>query len=298
MREQIDSDSNRGPTLPRPRLRHAAHTGSGGDARDWLAAIVESSSDAVVGLDPEGTIRSWNAGAERLYGHAAADAIGRPVAILIPPELAGERNRGLAEVLAGTAEFVREETEDLRADGKRVPVLLTRSPIRDAAGEVIGIARIAQDITERKSLESELRWGSEHDPLTGLFNRRRFAEELAREVTRASRYPDNTGALLLADLDSLKYVNDTLGHRAGDEVIKGVAGVLAERIRTTDVLARVGGDEFAVLLPHTRLASAWLVARTLCDAVRENVTTADGRKVRTTLSVGVAPRGGGMSGED
>jgi diguanylate cyclase (GGDEF)-like protein/PAS domain S-box-containing protein len=299
MREQTDNDAPHSGILPRPRRRPAPEQhGDARDGRAWLAGIVESSSDAVVGLDPAGTICSWNAGAERLYGHAAGDAIGRSVAILIPPDLAGERERGLGRVLAGAAEFVREESDDLRADGTRIAVALTRSPIRDAAGSVIGVARIAQDITERKSLERELRWGSEHDPLTGLFNRRRFAEELAREVTRAPRYPVNAGSLLLLDLDGLKYVNDTLGHRAGDEVIKGVAAVLAERVRSTDVLARVGGDEFAVLLPQTRLASAWLVARSLSDAVREQVTVADGRMVRTTLSVGVAPLGGGMSGED
>jgi len=266
--------------------------------RAWLAAIVESSGDAVVGLGTNGTIRSWNAGAERLYGYSAADAIGRPVSMLNPPELALGREQGQARIIAGDVESVREETEDLRADGTRVPVALARSPIRDAGGAIIGVARIAHDITERKRLERELRWGSEHDPLTGLFNRRRFAEELAREVTRAARYPDSVGALLLADVDSFKDVNDTLGHLAGDEVIKGVARVLTERIRTTDVLARVGGDEFAILLPHTRLDAAWLVARSLCDAVREEVTVASGRRVRTTVSVGVAPLGGGMTGED
>jgi len=267
-------------------------------AHGWLAAIVQSSTDAVVGLGLDGAIQSWNDGAEQLYGLAAADAIGRPGTIVVPPELTAERERAFGRILRGEVEFVREETEDLRADGSRAMVALTRSPIRDAGGRIVGVARVAQDITERKRLERELRWGSEHDPLTGLFNRRRFAEELAREVTRASRYPASAGSLLLADLDSLKYVNDTLGHRAGDEVIKGVARVLAERVRTTDVLARVGGDEFAVLLPHTRLEAAWLVARSLGDAVRETVTSADGHPVRTTLSVGVAPLGGGITGED
>ena len=325
MRPQNDIDGVLGRSLPRPGLRCArGHcdeaAGSGGPAagepvagepvggdpvdtvaeesRAWLAGIVESSSDAVVGLDLDAAIQTWNAGAERLYGYAAADAIGRPIAMLMPPELAAQRERVLARILAGEAEFVREETEDICADGSRVAIVLTSTPIRDASGRIIGVARIAQDITERKRLERELRWGSEHDPLTGLFNRRRFGEELAREVGRAARYPDSPGSLLLADLDNLKYVNDKLGHRAGDEVIQGVAAVLSERVRTTDVLARVGGDEFAILLPHTRLEAAWLVGRSLCDAVRERVTQADGHRVRTTLSIGVAPLGGGISGQD
>jgi diguanylate cyclase (GGDEF)-like protein/PAS domain S-box-containing protein len=266
--------------------------------RAWLAAIVESSSDAIVGLGPDGTIQSWNGGAERLYGYAAADAIGRSVSILFTPEQSAEREAELARVLAGETDCVREETIDLRADGTRVPVALTRSPIRDHAGRTIGVSRIAQDITERKHLEQELRWGSEHDPVTGLYNRRRFGEELAREVTRAARYPESAGALLLADLDNFKYVNDTMGHRAGDRLIMGVAEVLAGRIRTTDFLARIGGDEFAVLLPHTRLDAAWLVARSLTDAVRDYGVVIDGQRLRTTVSIGVAPLGGGITGED
>jgi len=264
----------------------------------WLAAIVESSSEAVVGVGASGLIESWNASAERLYGHRAQEAIGRPVTMLMAPELRADREHALARVLCGEAEFVREETEDLRADGTRVAVALTASPIRDEHGAIVGAARIANDITDRKRLELELKFNSDHDPLTGLFNRRRFGEELARESARALRYPESAGSLLLADLDNVKYVNDTFGHRAGDELIVGVARVLARRIRNTDVLARIGGDEFAIVLPNTRLDTALLVGRSLRDAAREHVAAIDGHKIRTSLSIGVAPLGGGMTGED
>jgi diguanylate cyclase (GGDEF)-like protein/PAS domain S-box-containing protein len=265
---------------------------------EWLAAIVESSSDAVVGVGRGGVIESWNRSAECLYGHSAARAIGQPASMLVPPEHRAYRQHALTRVLSGETEFVHDETEDLRADGTRVAVMLTGSPIRDESGAIVGIALIAHDITDRKRLERELKFNSDHDSLTGLFNRRRFGEELARESARALRYPESGGALLLADLDNVKYVNDKFGHRAGDELIVGVARVLARRVRDTDVLARLGGDEFAIVLPHTKLDAAWLVGRALRDAVREHVTVVEGQKIRTSLSIGVAPLGGGMSGED
>ncbi len=143
---------------------------------------------------------------------------------------------------------------------------------------------------ERKRLEDELQFNSDHDPLSGLFNRRRFAIELARAVAHAERYPDADASLLLIDLDHFKYVNDTLGHRAGDEMLEAVSQALSSRMRDTDVIARVGGDEFAVVLPHTGLEAAQVVARSLCETASRLVIIANGRKVRTTLSIGAVPR--------
>jgi diguanylate cyclase (GGDEF)-like protein/PAS domain S-box-containing protein len=267
------------------------------ETRAWLAAIVEGSSDAIVGVAPDGLIESWNAAAELLYGYTPEEAIGRPAIILVPPELAPERERTLGQVLANETSVVDLETEDVTRDGRRIAVAVSDSPILDASGQIIGVARIARDITERKRLERKLEFNSDHDSLTGFLNRRRFATELAREVTRGERYAA-AASLLLIDLDNFKYVNDTLGHRAGDEILKGVAQVLSRRLRETDVIARVGGDEFAVVLPHTELDDAELVARSLCQAGSGLATVANGRKAHTTLSIGVAPLGGGMTGED
>jgi PAS domain S-box-containing protein len=170
---------------------------------EWLAAIVDSSSDAVVGVGVDGVIESWNRSAQRLYGYSAEQAIGKPASMLMPTGQRADREHALARVLSGEAEFVHDETEDLRADGTRVAVMLTGSPIRDACGAIVGVARVAHDITDRKRLERELRFNSDHDALTGLFNRRRFGEELARESARALRYPESAGALLVADLDNV-----------------------------------------------------------------------------------------------
>ncbi len=122
------------------------------DARLYLAAIVESSDDAIIGLTPDGRVASWNRGAERLYGYTAAEVVGRPVAALVPPDHPGEASV-LAERVRRGETIDHYETRRVRKDGTAVDVSLTISPIRDAEGRVTGASKIARDITARKADE-------------------------------------------------------------------------------------------------------------------------------------------------
>ncbi len=153
----------------------------------------------------------------------------------------------LGRVFRGEA-LEQYETVRVRRDGSRVYVSLTISPVRDHAGTVVAASAIARDITERKRFEGQLQHLADHDDLTGLVNRRRFDEELKREIARARRYGTG-GSVLAIDIDHFKYVNDSLGHSAGDALIAVVAELFRRRLRKTDVIARIGGDEFAVILP-------------------------------------------------
>jgi diguanylate cyclase (GGDEF)-like protein len=141
-----------------------------------------------------------------------------------------------------------------------------------------------RDLRSLLATTSELRHLADHDALTGLPNRRRFEEELARHLAHVRRYGPE-GAALVLDLDCFKPVNDTFGHAAGDRLLARVACVLRERLRATDVVARLGGDEFAILLPRVDAAGASAVARSLVDTVRAEALTADARGV--TVSVGI-----------
>jgi diguanylate cyclase (GGDEF)-like protein/PAS domain S-box-containing protein len=174
------------------------------------------------------------------------------------------------------------ELRIVHADGHPVWVSLRATIVRDDEGTPVHVLVQVQDITERRSLEDQLRHLADHDALTGLLNRRGIDRALAQHVARGRRYGAE-GALLVLDLDGFKAVNDSLGHAAGDELIVTCARALRNRLRETDILARLGGDEFAVLLPAEGEAEALVVAEAIVTVIRE--------VSGVTASVGVTPFG-------
>jgi diguanylate cyclase (GGDEF)-like protein len=180
------------------------------------------------------------------------------------------------------------ELRIVHADGHPVWVSLRATIVRDEEGTPVHVLVQVQDITERRSLEDQLRHLADHDPLTGLLNRRSFERELERHVAYVERYGPK-GAAIVLDLDHFKTINDTLGHSAGDELIVRVAHTLRSRLRESDVLARLGGDEFAILLPEASPEEADGVADAVLEAVRTlAVPTATGRTRTVTASLGMA----------
>ena len=264
----------------------ASYVSSGVDAEALLRHFVDSTDDAVVTESADGTIASWNRGAEHLYGYSASEAVGGSGEKMVPPGRADEHRQLLRKVFAG-ATVDRLETERLRKDGELIAVSLTITPVRDAGGRIIAAGVIARDITERRRFEERLRYLADHDQLTGLYNRRRFEEEIKHELARAGRF-HFPGAVLSIDLDSFKSTNDAAGHAAGDAVLATVAHVLKRRIRSSDVVARLGGDEFAALLPAVNLADSRRAAQDLLDAIHSCRPTFGGKSFRVTASIGVA----------
>jgi diguanylate cyclase (GGDEF)-like protein len=143
-----------------------------------------------------------------------------------------------------------------------------------------------QDISERKRLADTLQDLADSDPLTSLWNRRRFEEELERQIGRRRRYGDET-ALLVIDLNRFKPVNDTYGHGVGDELLKAVATALSNRIRSTDSIARLGGDEFVVMLTNVSHAEAMLLSDELQDAIAGVRVSVGDEVITITASVGM-----------
>ncbi len=146
---------------------------------------------------------------------------------------------------------------------------------------------MTRDVTERRRYEQRLQHLADHDSLTGLYNRRRFDEEVERELSRTAR-SGSRGAAPSIDLDNFKAINDSAGHAAGDTVLREVARTLDARLRDTDVLARLGGDEFAVLLPTTGPQAARVTAEQLLEALRNCEIDVDGTLFRISASIGVA----------
>jgi diguanylate cyclase (GGDEF)-like protein len=169
-----------------------------------------------------------------------------------------------------------------------VDVSLTISAIRDRKGVVIGAASIARDIGVRLRYQEQLRQLSEQDALTGLRNRRRFERDISDQVGRAHRYGE-FATLLIIDLNGFKSINDQYGHRVGDRALKTISTALRRRLRDNDIVARVGGDEFAILMPYARVEDAQQVADDLRAVVANcKIAVQDGSEVRLSASIGMA----------
>ena len=254
-------------------------------------ALLESAPDAMVIVDSRGHIALINAQTEKLFGWPREELIGQSVGELIP-ESARARHRQHQKGFmkdASTRTMGRNlELRGRRKDGTEFPVEISLSPLETDQGVMVMSA--IRDVTERKEAEAQLRHLAEHDVLTGLLNRRCFEDQFEREVALAARY-GTPGALLLIDIDSLKDVNDTLGHTCGDDLLRRVATLLETRLRTTDIIARLGGDEFAVLLPHTTIEQATEVAGELLKTIRQGVMVVGSRRVNVSCSAGLTGYG-------
>jgi diguanylate cyclase (GGDEF)-like protein/PAS domain S-box-containing protein len=253
----------------------------------YLAAVVESTHDAIIGTTPDGTIKSWNPGAESLYGYSAEEVKGKSVSMLMAPWREVEGPDILQRARLGER-VDNYETVRVRKDGTEVYVSLTIAPIRGGRNNVSGLSTIARDITKQRGYQEQLRFLAEHDPLTGARNRRRFEQDLSRQIGRCRRYGEKA-ALLIIDLECFKQVNDRYGHAAGDRALKATVVALQRRSRETDLVARIGGDEFAVLLPYADEQQATLVAAHLRSAIAENVVDIPGgEQLMLGASIGVA----------
>ncbi|MCW2968067.1 MAG: hypothetical protein JWM71_1839 [Solirubrobacteraceae bacterium] len=247
-------------------------------------------ADAPIGMalvDLDGSFMQVNRSVCALTGYSEEELLARTFQEITHPDDLDADLGQIQKLLAGEIDSYSMQKRYFTAGGRLIWVNLYVSLVRAPDGTPEHFISQIEDISERKRMEDELQRLADHDPLTDLWNRRRFEEELQRQLGRCKRYGE-TAALLLLDLDDFKQVNDTLGHKAGDDLLCAVADAMRVRLRRTDSLARLGGDEFAVLLAHVAPDQARVLAEDLAQSIRAHPVTVRGREITATASIGVA----------
>jgi diguanylate cyclase (GGDEF)-like protein/PAS domain S-box-containing protein len=248
--------------------------------------IIRAAGEGIFRNDGEGRITYANPAAAEMLGYSVEEMLGQRSHQLFHHTRANGAAYPAAECPAGkslTEGATRRIADELfwHKDGSSLAVDYTSAPIREG-GRIVGVVTVFDDVTHQRQMKEQLRHQADHDSLTGLFNRRRFEQEVSGQLEYAQRY-SRSGALLLMDLDTFKFVNDSYGHPIGDKVLSDVGAHLSARVRGTDVVARIGGDEFVVLLREATKLEATAVAKTLIAAVRAR------SKPTIGASVGIAP---------
>jgi diguanylate cyclase (GGDEF)-like protein/PAS domain S-box-containing protein len=202
-----------------------------------------------------------------ITGYTVDELVGKRFDGIVHPDDTYNDAEQRQRLLAGELSAYQIEKRYFDAAGETVAAMLSVSLVRDPEGAPLQLIAQMQDISGRKQLEEHLRHLADHDPLTGLRNRRLFEHDLKLQVARSQRYGEQA-ALMVIHLDYFKRLNDEHGHVIADETLRAVARGLSRRLRQSDLLARLGGDEFAVLLPHADGEGAAVVADGLARVIR------------------------------
>lgn len=269
-----------------------------------LRAHLDGSPVAVIEWDADLRITGWSAGAERIFGWSAGEAVGR----FIGKDLKLIYEQDEAEVAGVLDRLLRGErgighkNYNYRKDGTLIECEWYNSVLFEEDGRADSVMSIALDVTRRENLEKKLRHLADHDPLTDLLNRRAFDEHLESAIERCSTRNHDTTAVLYMDLDGFKQINDRYGHAVGDELLREVGNRISSVLRAQDTLSRLGGDEFAVILEGLTEGPAGEseaedVAGRILQALKEPFPVA-GRWLSISASTGVALGRPGESAAD
>jgi diguanylate cyclase (GGDEF)-like protein/PAS domain S-box-containing protein len=253
--------------------------------REHLELVFDQAPIGMGLLDQDGRWVLVNHALCDITGYTSTELIGSRFHDIAHPQDADNDVAQRRQLLSGEIPAYQAEKRYFNAAGESMSALLAISLVRDRDGAPLHFIVQLQDISERKRLEERLRHLADHDPLTGLRNRRLFEADLELQVGRCQRYGESA-ALLVIDLDGFKQVNDRHGHGVGDEALRALARTLTRRLRTTDLLARLGGDEFAVLLPHIDRPRTERVAADLARVIATCTVDAGDTVLHLSGSVG------------
>jgi diguanylate cyclase (GGDEF)-like protein/PAS domain S-box-containing protein len=248
------------------------------NSEERFRSLADSAADAIISVDPKGRVVFWNRSAERIFGYQAEEMLNEDVEVLTPERFREPGCWWLNQATKSRENDPTERTIEMagrKRDGQELPMEITFSTASVKGQELYTF--IIRDISERKKAEKQFKYLSFHDALTGLYNRAYFEEEMQR-LTKTRL--ESVG-LLICDVDGLKLVNDTMGHKTGDGLLVVIAGIISDACRYGDVVARIGGDEFAAILPN----STKEVVEQVCSRVRQVTAAYNSKNPELPLSL-------------
>ncbi|MGH8507126.1 MAG: EAL domain-containing protein, partial [Gammaproteobacteria bacterium] len=259
-----------------------------GQERDFVTQVLDTAQVIILTQNRRHEIVMANPYTETLSGYSRAALHGRSFPSLLARDQSNVGQLGyLEDLVSGASAHVQEECDLRCSDDSTLQVVWHHSRLKGLSRDDPIILSVGMDITARKRAEIRLAWLADHDPLTGLFNRRRLQEELEEAIARAKRY-GHSGALIFLDLDQFKYVNDTSGHPAGDRLLEALGGSLPRVLREIDVIGRLGGDEFAIVLGRADAQEASQVARKILEHITNSEFRFGSKLHKVSASIGIA----------
>jgi diguanylate cyclase (GGDEF)-like protein/PAS domain S-box-containing protein len=260
--------------------------------KELAQVTLHSIGDAVITTDVAGRVQYINPVAEDLTGWTQAEAEGKlldEVFQLLQDETREPVENPVFQALRENQIVGLEgDTFLVSRSGREIAIDDSAGPIRDRQGQTVGAVMVFHDVTHARQLTRQVFWQAMHDPLTGLVNRRAFEHRLEQAI-QSAQLGSSVHVLCYLDLDRFKIVNDTCGHKVGDELLRQITALMQAHIRKTDTLARLGGDEFGILLQQCDLDQGLRVADGLRETVQDFRFTWDNHVFTIGASIGVVP---------
>ncbi|MEM1261919.1 MAG: EAL domain-containing protein [Pseudomonadota bacterium] len=261
------------------------------EEKERAQVTLNSIGDGVITTDAHGCVDYLNPVAADLIGWEPRAARGRSIDQVLTTIAADSRelldNPVVRCLREGRVITSPEGSALVDRSGKAIEIQDSTAPIRDRIGNVIGAVMVFHELNKASRLSRQLSYQAAHDSLTGLINRREFENQLAARISECARDSRISHALLLIDIDQFKVINDSLGHKAGDEYLRQLSDVVQGEIRISDTLGRLGGDQFAVLLQNCEVERANQVGESIRRAIEEFVFNWQDRSHNAKASVGI-----------
>ncbi len=255
-----------------------------------LRVTMQSIGDAVITTNTQCEIEYLNPVAESLTGWKLADAQGKPITEVFNIIDETNRERAIDPVYVCLSENktvgLATHTLLISKDGTEYGIEDSAAPIRDEKQNILGAVLVFHDVTEQRKMASEMTYRATHDALTGLFNRREFEHKLDHSLITAHKNHCEH-ALMFIDLDQFKIINDTCGHTVGDKLLKSISHIMLTHLRNSDMLGRLGGDEFGILLENCSLEPALRIAENICKDIDNYRFTHHNQRFAISASIGL-----------